>query len=381
VSEVAVTQRVLRGISLIFLGTLIGVSLAFSLPRQFIGDIAVFVGAGRLATLGQNPYGVADITPRGPNGVPFPNLSPPVSVLLFQQIAWVDPAILFRIWYVVSLALYVLVLLAFSRGYPGRQSLVHVLWALAIFPLWLTLGIGQVQVALLALATVAWLAIPARRDVLAGIAIGVLIAWKPNFVLWPILLFLAGRRRTSLTAVAVSGILSLWPVLVYGPSIYREWIDASLQTTAGIGGYGLVSFLANDVGLTGLGLPLSALLILCTIAWAWRARPNAQRAGEVALIVSLLALPVTNAAYFVLLMPIFLGRVWTEPTKVAACLLVVPWPLLMSGRLPWPYAIVLVLLLGYPPAAERIRTLIATPRSTAPREQIARDALWLRIDG
>jgi Glycosyltransferase family 87 len=371
---VTVTQRISRGISLIGLCILIGISLAFSLPRQFIGDIAVFVGAGRLATLGQNPYGVADITPRGPNGVPFPNLSPPVSVLLFQQIAWVDPAILFRIWYVVSLALYVLVLLAFSRGYPGRQSTLRLLWALAIFPLWLTLGIGQVQVALLALATVAWLALPARRDVLAGVAIGVFIAWKPNFVLWPILLFLAGRRQTSLIAVAVAGILSLWPLLVYGPSIYREWIDASVQTTAGIGGYGLVSFLASDAGVPWLGLPLSALLILWTIAWTWRAPPSAQRAGEVALIVSLLALPVTNAAYFVLLVPIFLGRAWTEPTKVAAVLLLVPWPLFMSGRLPWPYAIVLALLLGYPPGVAKIRSLIVTAGLPAPREPVASDA-------
>jgi Glycosyltransferase family 87 len=371
---VRVTQRISRGISLIGLCILIGISLAFSLPRQFIGDIAVFVGAGRLAALGQNPYGVAVITPHGPTGVPYVNLSPPVSVLLFQQIAWVDPAVLFRIWYVVSLALYLLVLLAFSRGYPGRQSTLRLLWALAIFPLWLTLGIGQVHVALLALATVAWLALPARRDLLAGIAIGVLIAWKPNFVLWPVLLFLAGRRRTSLIAVAVAGILSLWPVLVFGPSIYREWLDASLQTTAGIGGYGLVSFLASDAGVPWLGLPLSASLVVCTIAWAWRARPNAQRAGEVALIVSLLALPVTGATYFLLLVPIFLGRAWTEPTKVAACLLLAPWPLLMSGRLSWPYAIVLALLLGYPPAAERIRTLIVTARPAAPRKQIASDA-------
>jgi hypothetical protein len=370
-----VTLRMSRGISLIFLGTLVVVSLVLSLPRQFIGDVAVFVGAGRLATLGLNPYGVADITPRGPNGVPFPNLSPPVSVLLFQQIASVEPVILFRAWYAVSLALYVLVLIAFTRGFSGSPSLIQMLWALAIFPLWLTVGIGQVQVALLALATVAWLALPAKRDVVAGIAIGIIIAWKPNFVLWPILLFLSGRRRTSLIALVVSGILSLWPVFVYGPSIYREWIEATVQTTSGIGGYGLLSFLANDVGIPWLGLPLSVLIVLCTVGWALRVHPSAERAGEVALIVSLLALPVTNAAYFVLLVPIFLRRAWNAPTTVAAVLLLVPWPLLMEGRLPWPYAIVLALLLGYPRELAKFRSLVHTARLPAMRRSAAGDAL------
>src|ERR1035437_2646696 len=126
--------RIVRAICLAGLAGIAGVSFRISFPRAYLGDIAVFIGAGRLAALGQNPYGVADITPLGPNGVPFPNLSPPVSVLLFQQIAWVDSATLFRIWYVVSLAVYVLVLLAFSRGYPGRQSMVRLLWAFAIFP-------------------------------------------------------------------------------------------------------------------------------------------------------------------------------------------------------------------------------------------------------
>jgi hypothetical protein len=312
-----------------------------------------------LAALGQNPYGIADITPRGPDGVAFPNLSPPVSVLLFQQIAWLDPALLFRILYALSLALYLLTLIALDRTYPDRSTTLRVLWALAIFPLWFTLGVGQVQVALLALAATVWLALHARRDGLAGLALGVLVAWKPNFLLWPILLYLAGRRRTSLLSVAVTSLLSLWPTLVYGPSIYREWLEASAQTTAGIGGYGLVSFLARDLGAPWLGLPLSVAFALGAVAWAGRARPSAQRAGEVALVVSLFALPVTNAAYLLLLVPIFLSRRWTESTAVAAFLLLVPWPLVTGGRLPWPYAIALLLLLADPVVLAKLRALVA----------------------
>jgi hypothetical protein len=332
--------RIARLIGLVGLTILVGVSFVYSLPRAYLGDVAVFIGAGRLAALGQNPYGIADITPSGPGGIPFPNLSPPLSVLFFQQIAWIDPISVFRIWYGIGLVLYILILYAFIRAYPGRQSTIRIVWAGAIFPIWLTLGIGQVQVELLALATVAWLALPVRRDLLAGLAIGILI---------------------------------LWPVVVYGPIIYREWIDASVRTMTGIGGYGLISFLANAGGLSQLSLPLSGLIVIGSLWWAWRAQPSALRASEVALIVSLLALPVTNAAYFVLLIPIFLGRVWNLSDAVAAFLLLVPWQLFMPGRLPWPYAIVLILLLGDIPSVGGIRNLVDTARvvrlrrSPAPR--------------
>jgi hypothetical protein len=253
-------RRFARASGLAALCMLIGVSCAFSLPRGFLGDVAVFVGAGRLAALGQNPYGVADITPHGPDGVAFPNLSPPVSVLLFQQIAWLDPGLLFRIWYVVNIGLYVLTLIAYSRAYPDRRSTLLTLWSLAIFPLWFTLAIGQVHLALLVLATGVWLALAGERDDLAGLALGVLVAWKPNLFLWPVLLFLSGRRRASLISIATAGLLSLWPALVYGPSIYLAWLDASARTTAAIGGYGVVSFLTRDLGIPWLGLPVSAAL-------------------------------------------------------------------------------------------------------------------------
>src|ERR1022692_3680529 len=148
--------RIVRTIGLGGLTVLAGVSFGISFPRAYLGDIAVFIGAGRLAALGQNPYGVADITPHGPDGVPFPNLSPPVSVLLFQQIAWVDPLTLFRVWYACSLLLYVFIIVALLRAYPQQQTPLRLIWALAIFPLWYTLAIGQVHVVLLTLAVAVW---------------------------------------------------------------------------------------------------------------------------------------------------------------------------------------------------------------------------------
>src|SRR4029079_6132221 len=90
--------RIARAFVLIGLTLLVGVSFAYSIPRGYLGSMAVFIGAGRLASLGQNPSGIAEITPHGPDGVPYPNLSPPLSVLFFQRIAWVDPPTLFLIW-------------------------------------------------------------------------------------------------------------------------------------------------------------------------------------------------------------------------------------------------------------------------------------------
>ncbi|HLZ07440.1 MAG TPA: hypothetical protein VKT80_02555, partial [Chloroflexota bacterium] len=77
--------------------------------------------------------------------------------------------------------------------------------------------------------------------------------------------------------------------------------------------------------------------------------PAADQVSEVALIVSLLALPVTNVAYFLMLVPVLLVRRWTRPTAMAGIILLVPWQFFMSGRLPWPYAIALFsLLVGFP---------------------------------
>src|SRR5579859_3902303 len=213
-AQPSLMQRVVPRIGLVGLAAIVGVSFGISLTRPTIGGIAVFVGAGRLAALGLNPYGVAGITPRGPDGVAYPNLSPPLSVLLFQQVAWVDPVTLARVWYAISLVLYVLIVLVLIRAYPQQAPMLRAMWALAIFPLWFTLAIGQVQVVLLGLAVMVWIALRSDRDDLAGLALGILVAYKPNFVLWPVLLFLAGRRRTSVVSVGVAGILSIWPALV-----------------------------------------------------------------------------------------------------------------------------------------------------------------------
>jgi hypothetical protein len=354
--------RVLKRVLLIFLGTLVAVSFWISQPRDFLGDVGVFVGSGQLAAKGLNPYGAAAITPRGPGGVAFSNLSPPITVLFFQQVARVDPAMIFRFTYVISLLLYLLLLVALTRANPEREWLLRALWALAIFPFWFTLEVGQVYVALVALAAGVWIALDRERDDLAGLALGLLVAWKPNLILWPLLLFLAGRRRASLVAVAVSGALSVWPALVYGPSIYAEWVQASAATTAGIGGYGFLSYVARDMGAAWLGVLASLGLVIGAIIWGWFNRSAARQASEVGLIVSLLALPITSAGYLALLVPVFFGRSWSQLTFVAAAVLLVPWPFMFDARLPWPYVIALLLLLFHPRFDLKVIRQVRLPR-------------------
>ena len=355
-------KRSLRAISLVGLCAVIGVSLAISLPRDFIGDIAVFVSAGRLASLGLNPYGISAITPYSDTGTAFINLSPPLSVLFFQPIAWIDPPLLLRISYGLSLLVYIAILFVFHRAYPRQISLLKDVWALAIFPLWLTLGFGQVYVLLLVAATVAWLALRSGHDDLAGLALGFLIAWKPNYLLWPLFLFLTGRRRAGLVSAATAGLLSNLPVLVYGPMIYVEWIKASIQTSASIGGLGIVSFIAQDLGVAWVTVPVSICIILSAVIWVWRVKPEWQRTSEVALVIALLVLPITNMGYLLLLVPVFFSRPWTKPIVAAAVILMPDWGLLLNHATVggefgafWPYPFAFALLLAYPIISGKVR--------------------------
>jgi|GEM_PF-2326455 hypothetical protein len=65
------------------------------LPAGSLHDFGSFVASGRAARSGSNPYGVHELTYRTPDG-PAVNLNPPISVLLFQVLAPLDPFTTYR---------------------------------------------------------------------------------------------------------------------------------------------------------------------------------------------------------------------------------------------------------------------------------------------
>jgi hypothetical protein len=294
-------------------------------------DFGAFVASARAAAVGLSPYGVyPPLTPH----VVFPgfeawnpNLNPPVSALLFRAFDVGDPGSAFWVWFWVSAGCYVatVALLLWRYGRGLRAPLLAV-WMFGLAGFWDTLYLGQIYVPLLLLTVGAWLLLEDGQDVAAGILIGLVVAMKPNFLVWPVLLFLAGRPRPPLVAGATAAAVSLVPLVAFGPEVYRQWLTlvandgdrAFFLTNASLSG------LAARAGLDGAGLALSAALLLALAAWAaWR-RPGVMRVSGAALVASVLASPLGWVHYTLFLLPVMLHH-WSRPmTWAAAALLVIP---------------------------------------------------------
>jgi hypothetical protein len=379
-----------------FLPDLVGLSNAEI--RQFFGrdyvwqtvplrDFGSFVAAAQLVAAENNPYGDHPLVfrPVFPGGdgsyTVSPNLNPPLLVMLFQPLAWANPMTAYRAWYAISLGLYGVALWLLWRLHPTTVTPLRVLWAIALAGLWHVMELGQIYMPLLLATIGAWLLLERGRQAWAGLLIGLVVAAKPTFVLWPLLLLLGGSWITGLTALATGALVSLIPAVYFGPAIYEQWLQAtavySPALLPGPGNSSLIG-LAARLGAPALGIAASAVLVVTVAVWLRRRRPPVLVASEVGLLIAMLVGPLTWAGYTLLLLPALLSRPWSAGERVAAVLLVVPFlaVLRLSGVSPalniavgGLYCWALLILLG---AALRTGWRLPAP-ATPSASHIARD--------
>ncbi|MCC6626188.1 MAG: DUF2029 domain-containing protein [Chloroflexi bacterium] len=317
-------------------------------------DLTAFLASGAALNAGQNPYGPAAwVMPRA-TGDALPNMNPPLWLPLFGAAAALDPALVTAAWFGLSLALVLAALALLTRAYPAAATRARLAWVICLGGLWHTLLLGQIYTVLLLLAVGVWLLLRGGRPVAAGLLLGVLVALKPNFVIWPLLLLLAGQARPALWAGTSAGLLSLLPALWYGPAIYGQWL-AVVQQMAGFDvparNAALPGLIAR-LGWPALGLPLTAVLLAALAGWvAWR-RPDREATSELGLTATLIAGPLTWPGYTLLLLPLFWRRAhWPPALAAIALLLTYPAMSLVTGLQTWGiaagavYAVVLVALL------------------------------------
>jgi hypothetical protein len=313
--------------------------IAVELPRVYpehgLWDFGSFVASARAAREGLSPYGIYPLTLH----VSFPgfeswnpNLNPPISALLFRAFDVADPWLAFRIWQGISAALYAVAVALLLRRYAGRSWPALALWAFALAGFWDTLFLGQIYIPLVLAAVGAWLLLERGRAVWAGILIGLLVSMKPNFLVWPALLFLAGYSRPALVAGGTVAGISAIPLVVFGPEVYGEWFKliasdrdrAFFLTNASFAG------LAARAGVPALGLALGVALLLGLAAWAFWRKPDPMRASAFALLASLLASPLGWIQYTLFLLPVLISR-WDRPVmRVVGALLIVPVPFIIA---------------------------------------------------
>jgi hypothetical protein len=300
-------------------------------------DFGAFVASGRAAAQGLDPYGIyPPLTPH----VVFPgfeswnpNLNPPISALLFQAFDVPEPKEALAVWWWISIGCYVaavgLLLLRYTRG---LETALLAAWAVGLAGFLDTLYLGQIYTPLVLATVGAWLLLERGSNVAAGILIGLLISMKPNFLVWPVLLFLSGHRLSSLAAIATAGVVAAIPLAVFGPQIYLDWLKlvasdgerAVFLTNASIAG------LAARAGVPFLGPVLSALLLLLLAAWAFRYKPSVLDASGFALVAALLASPLGWIHYTLFLLPLLFAyrdRTWAW---VPALVLTIPVPYVLS---------------------------------------------------
>jgi len=277
-----------------------------------------------------NPYGVYPLVlhvsfPHLGIDVDQPNLNPPFSLPFFEFVAQFDPKAGFAVWFTISAVLYLVVLVMLARAYPAHTSVARIGWALSLAGLWSALGLGQIYMPLLLVSMGAWLLLRHGRSIPAGILIGVLVALKPNFVVWPILLLLAGHWLVALTAFGFTAVLSLVPLLRYGSGVYGAWLDATDRfTTLTMPGNSSFMGFAARAGVPWLGACVGGILLLVLAVWGWRYRPPALTVSRLALIGALLAAPLAWSGYTLILLPVLWERKWTIPLRAAALILIMP---------------------------------------------------------
>jgi hypothetical protein len=253
------------------------------------------------------------------------NLSPPALMPLFQLISGFSPYTAVKVWTLFS-ALAILAMIAslvFASGRLPQQR--QLLWLLMCPIVIDTLALSE-DWALLAIAvTAAWLLLQRDKEFTAGLIIGVLAAAKPNFLVWPLFLLFRGQKRTAIVAFSTTAVLSAIPILLYGPAIYLQWMQA-------IGGD--VHFLiptdisipalATDLGLPNVGRVLAVLLIASAGWFIVARRPSLEATTGLALCLAILASPIAWMQYTLFLVPVLLNAPWSRRLTLAAIPMLLP---------------------------------------------------------
>ena len=287
------------------------------------------MASGQAGASGENPYGIHPLTFHVvlPGfDVWNPNLNPPVSVPFFTLLWRLGPEHAFVLWWGVSLLCFVAAVALLIQRYGHGSWWLLALWAMALAGVWDTLALGQIYLPLVLATVGAWLLLERGRHLAAGVLLGIVIAVKPNFAVWPVLLLLAGHVRAPTIAGLTAAVLSLLPVVTNGPLIYGQWLDLIASDT------GRAAFLTN-ASLPGLahrldagpiGLVLSAMLLAALAFWAFRRRPDPLRASALGILGGIAASPIAWVHYTLFLLPLFFSRRWTPAIAAAAALLIIP---------------------------------------------------------
>jgi len=307
-------------------------------------DFGSFYASGLNIQNGENPYNpnseyIFEINfSRVGAGGKMMNLNPPISVLIFQWLPQFDPHQALIIWQIISVILYASAVFLLAGSYKQNLSPTKFIWVFTLAGFWHTLVLGQIYIFLLLFTVLGWVGLKKGRYILAGMAIGVVIAIKPNFIIWPLFLLVFGYYITFIASVLSGLIISLIPVVLHGTKIYVQWLEASTlqpRTLIMPGNNSILGLTTRFSDNLSVGIALSAIVVIILLILAMRKKSNdtesMERVSALGILASLLASPISWTGYTILLLPVFLSiKRWTVPVTVSAAILSIPFAIVLQ---------------------------------------------------
>jgi len=297
-------------------------------------DVSAFAGywsSGVAISHGENPFvsnpltGKTAVVVHGEaRFVQDVNLNPPCVLLLFQLLSGFGLAGFGVSWAVLSAICLVTSVVLIVRTRPDIQA-AQLLWLLLCVAVFDTITGAQIYFLLLLLATVAVVSLECERELLAAIAIGMLVAVKPTVVFWPLLAAASGRWRLAIRSLLTAAVVALLPILFYGRTVYSQWLQATghddhwMQNTD----IAIPAYFAR-LGMPRTGTIVAAVAVICLLAAVRRLRPSNTVTAGIAICATILFSPLGWPAYSIMAIPAFVSRRWNALAKAAAILLATP---------------------------------------------------------
>ncbi len=252
-------------------------------------------------------------------GIRYLPLYPPQVSIFFAPFASVSYPAALILWLSLSSLIYGLCCYAVWRACPNLRNhkLTVLILALAFPAFWHLIAWGQTSALALACFTLAFFALRAQREFLAGLALGCLI-FKPQLGVAAAVTFVATRRWRVIAGALLSATAQLAAAcMYYGSDPLRQWIRVLLRVPSLLPQFeprlyqthSLRTFWMMLVPWSHLAIALyivTALLTLALAARCWQSKlPPAVRYSAL-LLATVLVAPHLTVYDLVILAPAFL---------------------------------------------------------------------------
>jgi hypothetical protein len=286
-------------------------------------------------------------------GIRYLPLYPPQVSIFFAPVARLSYPSALLLWLTLSTFLYGLCCYAIWRACPNLRNYKLTVFILALaFPaFWHLIAWGQTSALALACFTLAFFALRARQEFLAGLALGCLI-FKPQLGLAAALVFLSTLNWKVIGGAILSAVIQLTTAcLFYGPAPLGEWLHRLFNLPALLPQlepriyqtHSLRTFWTMLIPFSSLPYPLyliSALFLAALTVACWRSRLPLSLRYSALLLSTVLLAPHLTVYDLVVLAPAFLllaDWIVTQPHSPATphlkLLLYLAFPLPLLGPL------------------------------------------------